>query len=36
MVFFTEKVKEKKQDDKRNKTCGVVFDIPLTKYCTMG
>ena len=27
MVYFTEKVKEKKLEDKRNKTCGVVFDI---------
>jgi len=27
MVYFTEKVKEKKLADRRNKTCGVVFDI---------
>jgi len=27
MIYFTEKVKEMKLADKRNKTCGVVFDI---------
>ncbi len=27
MIYFTEKVREMKLADKRNKTCGVVFDI---------